>query len=128
MKCVLVVDDQSAVRRILRRSLERDGSFVVHEAEDGKQALAIASRLMPDLAIVDLSMPGMGGKELITRLSTIKPRPKIVVLSGHPDRSADAVRAGADLFLPKTTAGRSLLEALNVVLDVNGMQSATHLG
>lgn len=117
---VLVVDDQSAVRRVLRRALERDGSFTVHEAGDGKRAMALANRFSPKLAIVDLSMPGMTGTDLIGRLSSMRPRPKIVVLSGHPERSGDAVQAGADLFLPKTTSGRSLIEALNRMIDETG--------
>ena len=116
MTKVLVVDDQSAIRKVLRKALERDGSFVVDEARDGREALERSAAEPPDVVIMDLSMPGLSGLEAIGVLATRVPRPKIVVLSGHSDRSDEATGAGADIFMSKATPARSLIKTLHLVL------------
>ncbi|HKO53091.1 MAG TPA: PAS domain-containing protein [Polyangiaceae bacterium] len=80
---ILVVDDELAVRQVLRRMLERSG-FRVIECEDGAQALAALERQpRADALLIDRSMPGMSGEQVIDRLGQIGIRLPVLVLSGH---------------------------------------------
>lgn len=112
----MVVDDEAAVRRMLRRALERGSDFLVTEASDGLSALEAIEKEPPSALILDLSMPGMSGTELLDRLSRLSPRPKVVVLSGHVAASDISPLRGADALLPKTTPARILIDTLNRVL------------
>jgi EAL domain-containing protein (putative c-di-GMP-specific phosphodiesterase class I)/ActR/RegA family two-component response regulator len=80
---VLVVDDESAVRRLLRLTLELEPQFqVVAEASDGREAVALARHHQPDLVLLDLAMPGIGGLEALPLIHAVAPRAKVLVLSG----------------------------------------------
>jgi CheY-like chemotaxis protein len=82
---VLVVDDESVIRRVVRRALERDGAEVL-EAEGGETALALLQRgANPvDLVITDLAMPGIGGLALAEVLSVFRPELPVLAMSGNP--------------------------------------------
>jgi DNA-binding NarL/FixJ family response regulator len=105
MTRVLIVDDQPTFRRQLHRLLTRAGLEVVGEATDIPQAEALAQRLRPDLAVVDVMLPGIGGLEGVTRLQARAPGLRVVLISAHADRSAllqEAARAaGAESFVSK---------------------------
>jgi DNA-binding response OmpR family regulator len=75
---LLIVDDDKAVRRLLARVAERAG-FDVDTAKDGLQALEMLERKQYDIAIVDLMMPRLSGYELVQKISTLNPRPTIIV-------------------------------------------------
>ncbi len=75
---LLIVDDDKAVRRLLARVAERAG-FDVDTAKDGLQALEMLERKQYDIAIVDLMMPRLSGYELVQKISTLTPRPTIIV-------------------------------------------------
>jgi len=75
---LLIVDDDKAVRRLLARVAERAG-FEVDTAKDGVQALEMLQRAQYEIAIVDLMMPRMSGYDLVQKISTLTPRPVVIV-------------------------------------------------
>jgi DNA-binding NarL/FixJ family response regulator len=100
-----VVDDDDLFRLAVRTLLETDRRLtVVGEAADGQQAVAAASELSPDVILMDLDMPGMGGLEAIGELARQTPSPRVIVLTGSNDpRSIErAQRAGAARYLLKS--------------------------
>jgi CheY-like chemotaxis protein len=82
---VLVVDDEAAIRRVVRRALERDGAEVL-EAEGGETALALLQWGADpvDLVITDLTMPGIGGLAMAEVLSVFRPELPVLAMSGNP--------------------------------------------
>jgi two-component system invasion response regulator UvrY len=114
---VLLVDDHAIVRDGLRRLLATLGGEEVVDAADGREALALARSLRPDLAIVDLNLPGLGGLELIRRLAQDAPETRILVLSMHaePLYVTRAMDAGAHGYLSKNVAPDELLAAVRKV-------------
>lgn len=87
---VLLVDDVDEVRRLVRTSLRLRGGFeVVGEAADGAGAVHLASRLRPDVVVLDLGLPDIAGREVLTRVRASSPASKVVVFSGldGPDRA-----------------------------------------
>jgi two-component system invasion response regulator UvrY len=115
---ILLADDHAIVRSGLRRLIEqRQGMAVVAEAESGEQAYQQFSECLPDVAVMDLSMPGMGGMEAVRRILVRHPHARIVVYSMHENASfaTQALRAGARGYLAKTGAPDELLTALQEV-------------
>ena len=82
---ILIVDDHPIVRAGLRRLLAADKDYEITEAATGKEALTLARAYHPDLVILDLNLPGIGGFDLIARFVRDTPRPRILVLSMHDD-------------------------------------------
>ena len=115
---ILLADDHAIVRSGLRRLIEqRQGMAVVAEAESGEQAYQQFSECLPDVAVMDLSMPGMGGMEAVRRILVRHPHARIVVYSMHENASfaTQALRAGARGYLAKTGAPDEFLTALQEV-------------
>ena len=110
---VLVCDDSDAVRSELRLGLESWGMLVI-EAADGIHALEVAHNARPDAVVLDLSMPGRDGLEVLPDMRRIAPEARIVVFSGfEAARMADTARAlGADAYLEKGCKLVELVEAL----------------
>jgi DNA-binding NarL/FixJ family response regulator len=102
---VLIVDDQPAFRRHLRRLLTRAGLTVVGEAGGISQAEALVQALEPDLAVVDVTLPGVNGLEDTPRLKALAPRLRVILVSAHRDQAqvwqAAADGAGAEAFISK---------------------------
>lgn len=116
---VLLVDDHLLFRDGIASLLERDGQFqVVGQAGNGKEALEACERLAPDLVLMDIQMPGMGGLEATRLLLDAHPDLKVVMLTVS-DKDQDlfeAVKAGAQGYLLKTaTAGKEMCEAISQV-------------
>ena len=116
---VLLADDHQILRQGLRTLLEREPDVrVVGEATDGREAVAQAAALRPDVVVMDLSMPGLNGIEATRRIVAAQPKTKVVGLSMHADRQY--VRAmfevGAAGYLLKNSAYEELLSALRVVV------------
>lgn len=114
MTRVLIVDDQPAFRRQLRRLLELAGLTVAGEAGDIAEAEAQVQALSPDLAVVDVMLPGINGLEGTSRLKTIDPNLRVILISAHRDqadllRSAAAL-AGAEAFIVKDDLELSLVQ------------------
>ena len=115
---VLLADDHNLVRAGVRRILESQPGFeVVGEVADGAAALAALAKSPPDVLVLDLSMPGMDGFELLRRAGEIAPQVKRLVLSMHadPEYVARAVREGADGYLLKDSAASELVAGVRAV-------------
>ena len=99
---ILIDDDDQAFRRRLARAFE-DRGYDASTAGDYDEAVALARVDSPELAVVDLKMPGRSGLELVQALRAIDPATKIVVLTGYGSiaTAIDAVRLGATYYLPK---------------------------
>jgi DNA-binding NarL/FixJ family response regulator len=114
---ILIVDDHAIVRDGLRRMLATVQAVEVVEAANGRDALALARQERPDLVILDLNLPGLGGLELISRLLLDDRSRRILVLSMHaePLYAARALDAGAIGYLSKNASPDELLEAVRKV-------------
>lgn len=112
---VLLVDDHDIVRKGLRALLDREaGIEVAGEAEDGEHAARIAERLRPDVVLMDLEMPGIGGVEATRRIVETRPGTKVVVLTSHASDEDvfPALKAGALGYLLKHSAPEDVLHAI----------------
>jgi NarL family two-component system response regulator LiaR len=115
---VLVVDDQSIVRKGVRALIEQvEGIEVVGEAGDGQEAIAQALALRPDVILMDLVMPGMGGIEAIRRITAEQEGAHVLVLTSFAgdDKVFPAIKAGALGYLLKDSEPEQLLEAIRQV-------------
>ena len=124
---ILIVDDHAIVREGLKRILEAAGRhWVVAEAASGMQALEIMQTLRVDLVIVDLSLPGMSGLELIKRVHAEFPGVGLLVLSMHAEEqyALRAFQAGAKGYVTKDSAGAELLTAVRRVVEGGSYVSA----
>jgi DNA-binding NarL/FixJ family response regulator len=101
---VLVVDDDATFRRLAGLVLAAHGLKVVAEAGTVTEALAVASRVRPTAALVDVELPDGDGFDLAGRLTALPWRPRVVVTSvqSHGGFAAEAQRAGAEAFVPKS--------------------------
>jgi NarL family two-component system response regulator LiaR len=115
---VLIADDHAVVRQGLRTFLElQDDIEVVGEAADGEQALAAVGELAPDVVLMDLVMPGLGGVGAIERLRELGAPARVIVLTSFldEDKVLPAVRAGAAGYLLKDTEPAELVRAIRIV-------------
>ena len=112
---MLLADDTASVRMLLRATLEASRAFeVVGEAGDGAQAVEMAEALQPDMVLLDLAMPVLGGMEAIPQIRSRAPEARVVVVSGYaPDRmGSQAVEVGASAFLEKQQRPWDLVASL----------------
>ncbi|GAP38996.1 response regulator transcription factor [Piscinibacter sakaiensis] len=118
---VLLVDDHALVRMGFRMLLTQAGPArpieVVGEAGSGEEACQAYPRLQPDVVVLDLSMPGMGGLEAMRRLAAQDARVRVLALSAHEDTAHPrrVLRAGALGYLAKRSAPEELLTAVQAV-------------
>jgi len=115
---IILVDDHAVVRAGVRRLLEQEPSFdVIGEAESGEKAYQLFGELNPDVMVMDLSMPGMGGLESIRRILMRDEKARILVLSMHEDLSFanQALKLGAKGYLIKNTLGDDLVKAIKAI-------------
>ncbi|QDD07110.1 response regulator transcription factor [Candidatus Methylopumilus planktonicus] len=115
---IVLVDDHAVVRAGVRRLLEQEPLFeVIAEAESGEKAYQILAELKPDVMVMDLSMPGMGGLEAIRRILMRYEKTKILVLSMHEDLSFanQALKLGAKGYLTKNTLADDLVKSIETV-------------
>jgi two-component system, NarL family, response regulator NreC len=115
---VLLADDHQIVREGLRALLEKVGHVVVGEAADGRQACALARKLQPNIAVLDLSMPLRNGLDSIREIQRVSPGTKAILLTMYTDRPyvLQAVQAGARGYVLKSQAAQDLLRAIQEVL------------
>ena len=115
---ILLVDDHSVVRRGLKAILQSHrGWTVCGEAADGRAASEKAARLKPDVAIVDIGMPGLNGVETTRLILRASPKTRVLILSAHESEklALDANRAGAHGYLTKDNADEDLLAAVRAL-------------
>ena len=118
---ILIADDHVVVRTGVRAILEREGWVVCAEATTGREAVAEAVRLRPDVIIIDLSMPELNGLEAIRQIRRVWPA-KVLVLTMHDsdEMVRELVEAGAHGFVLKSDAGRTLVDAVRALADQPG--------
>lgn len=111
---VLLVDDHAVVRSGLRALLSSVADIEVVEAANGRDALALLRQDRPDLVLLDLNLPGVGGLELLRRMLLANKAARILVLSMHtePLYAARAMQLGAQGYLSKHTSAQELLTAV----------------
>ena len=122
-KTVVLADDHPVVLAGVKALIEGSGEFrVVGEASSSQQALAVAAELKPDLAVVDLSMPGMNGVDLVAQLARLLPATMVVVLTVHEELAYvnQVLRAGGRGYVLKRSAADELVRALRSVM-ANGL-------
>jgi two-component system invasion response regulator UvrY len=113
---VLLVDDHAVVRTGFRLLLQSQADMsVIAEAESGEAACQRYAELHPDVVVMDLAMPGMGGLEALKRILARDPQARVLTLSAQDDpmHARRALREGALGFLSKRTAPETLLEAVS---------------
>ncbi|HET9642672.1 MAG TPA: response regulator [Burkholderiaceae bacterium] len=113
----MLVDDHALVRMGFRMLLTDAGIEVAAEAGDGEQACADYGRVKPDVVVMDLSMPGMGGLEAVRRLLAQDAKARILALSAHEDTAHPrrVLKAGALGYLAKRSAPDALIAAVRAV-------------
>jgi DNA-binding NarL/FixJ family response regulator len=115
---VLLIDDHALVRAGIRALVsEVDGVEVVGEAGNAGEALPLIEELQPDIVLLDLSMPGLSGFEVLADTAKRFPNIRVIVLTVHDSGhyAVEALRAGAAGFLPKSAASVELHEAIRSV-------------
>src|SRR6187200_1432330 len=124
---VLIVDDHDLFRTGLRNLLEDEGVQIVGEAAAGQEALKIVRELAPDVVVMDLNMPGMGGVEATRHISTIAPLTRVVMLtiSDQDNDVIDAILAGACGYLLKDSSIQELIAGIRAASAGESLISPT---
>jgi len=115
---VMVVDDHELVRTGIKRILnDAPGIRVVAEAASGEEAILVASTKKPDVVLMDVSMPGIGGLEATRKLAQLLPKLKVIVVSVHADEPFPSrmLKAGASGYLTKGCAVEEIISAIKIV-------------
>ena len=115
---VLLAEDHMIVREGFRKMLAREDDFeVVGEASDGRQAVALAKKLLPDVVLMDIAMPLLNGLEATRQLLKVVPKTKVLMLSAHSDDAyvKNATDSGAVGFLLKQTSAHDVCRAIREV-------------
>jgi len=123
---ILIVDDHPVVRQgILSFLAVEDELEVKGEAADGEEAIRLAEKLIPDVVLMDIVMPGMDGIEAIRQIKSSRPNTRIIVLTSfaQDDKVLPAIRAGADGYLLK---GIPPAELVNAIKSVCNGEAALH--
>ena len=116
---VVIVDDYDGIRAVVRKILETEGDIVVvGEAGNGPQAIHLAGEQRPDLVLLDVEMPGMGGEEVVRLLRETQPEVKVLALSAHDDLPyvQGMMDNGADAYISKDEAPELLSYAVRSVV------------
>lgn len=119
---IYIVDDHPLMRKGMAMTLDNELEIeVVGQSETAEEALQKIPELKPDLAVVDISLPGMNGIELIKHLLNHQPELKVLVISRHDEElyAERAIRAGARGYLMKLEAGDTLVTAVRRILSGN---------
>jgi DNA-binding NarL/FixJ family response regulator len=122
----IIVDDQELVRAGFRLLLESSDEIdVVGEARSGEEAIELVAATAPDVALMDIRMPGMDGLEATERLTALSAPVKILILTTFDldEYVHRALRAGASGFLLKDTSPEDLLDAIRIVADGDALLS-----
>ena len=114
---VVLADDHLIVRQGLRLLLEKDQIEVVGEAENGHEAIELIRQTLPDVAVLDLQMPQLGGLGVLAEAPRISPKTHSIILTRHMEEpyAIEALRAGARGYVLKTQAGHDLVAAVRHV-------------
>src|SRR5438874_3415822 len=124
---VLIVDDHDLFRNGLRNLLEEQGVQVIGEAAGGTEAVRIVREVAPDVVVMDLNMPGMGGVEATRHISTIAPLTRVLMLtiSDQDNDVIDAILAGACGYLLKDSSIQDLMAGIRAAANGESLISPT---
>lgn len=116
---ILMVDDHVVVREGVRRLLQTVPGASIIEASDGEQAMAAFRDEQPDIVILDLNLPGVGGLELLRRLKSEKPGVRVIIFSMHADPlyASRALQSGARGYVSKGASAEELVIAVQKVAE-----------
>ncbi len=119
---VLIVDDEPEVRRTLTdilRAMRYPDELEIEGASDGREGLDAVVRQLPDLVLLDLQMPRMGGLALLKQIRDVGPRLPVIVISATQENklSTEALRSGAVAYLPKPFDARHVEMLVTTFLD-----------
>jgi two-component system, NarL family, response regulator NreC len=123
---IVLADDHSVVRQGFRRILEAQTDMeIVGEASNGREALEIATKLSPDVVVMDVAMPELNGIEATRRMGEAAPRTRVLALSMHKDSVyvREILRAGARGYLLKDAVDEDLIAAVRAVARGEGYLS-----
>lgn len=115
---VLLVDDHRLLRDALRQALQREPDIeVLAEAGTGREGVALAQALRPDLVLLDIGLPDLSGIEVAARLRRLPQAPRMVAVSAQADKRfvAEMLRQGAQGYVTKSAAGEDLVRAIRAV-------------
>jgi DNA-binding NarL/FixJ family response regulator len=119
-KRILIAEDHTILREGLRSILSRYAEFeVVGEAKDGREAIRMVRQTLPDLVMIDLSMPQMDGREAIREIKRLFSKTKILVLTVHKTEEyiLETLKAGADGYLSKDSSHLELVSAIRNLFE-----------
>ena len=124
---VLIVDDHDLFRSGLRNLLEEQGVQIVGEAAAGQEALRIVREVAPDVVVMDLNMPGMGGVEATRHISSVAPLTRVLMLtiSDQDNDVIDAILAGACGYLLKDSSIQELIAGIKAASQGESLISPT---
>lgn len=116
---LMLADDHRMLREGLRRSMTDAGFDVVGEAKDGAEAVRLAAELVPDVILMDVTMPNCDGVEACRQVKDAGVRSSVVMLTMHADQEvlANAIRAGASGYLTKDCSTREIAEAVRMAAE-----------
>ncbi len=117
---LIIADDHSFLREGIKKTIQDEVDMkIVGEASNAAEALSVIKELEPDVAIMDISMPGKSGLDVLKDLKAVKKKSRVLILSMHPeDRFAiRALKAGAAGYLTKESAPDELVKAIRTVLN-----------
>jgi DNA-binding NarL/FixJ family response regulator len=113
---VLLVDDHALVREGIGQILDHEPDIsVVGEADSGEAALELLKRMQPDVVLLDVRMPGIGGIETARKIRSDFPEVRVLMLSAYGEFILEALRAGASGYMLKTAGSRQLLAGVRSV-------------
>ena len=114
---VILADDHLIVRQGLRLVLEKEQIEVAGEASDGLEAIHLIRRLLPQIALLDLDMPGLDGLGVLREAAKVSPQTRIIILTRHVEEpyAVEALRSGARGYVLKTQASTDLVAAIRHV-------------
>jgi DNA-binding NarL/FixJ family response regulator len=116
---ILIADDHPIIRKTVRSTLERHPRFeVCGEAEDGLKAIEEAHKLKPDVVVLNVSMPVLGGFGAAREIKASLPETAIIILSSSVDQRfiEEAKKVGAQAYVAKTKAGEALVKAIEAAV------------
>ncbi len=116
---ILVVDDHPIVRAGCRQLIQQIPSAKVVEAETGEEGYRLFQEIYPDMVLLDITLPGIGGLEVLRKMKANRENAKVLIFSMHEDPvfASRAMQAGAKGYITKNNAADHLVEAVEKVLD-----------
>jgi DNA-binding NarL/FixJ family response regulator len=116
-RTLLIADDHALFREGVKALLAPAEYEIVAEADNGHDAIQLAQRHQPEIALMDISMPGLNGVDAAREILRVSPRSRVIVLTMHRDHTylAEALRAGARGYILKSRGAVELLEAVREV-------------